>query len=313
MVFQERMLYSEPTEARLEEILQSGKEYLPRAMHMTDQNSVLSSTPRGDQQPCFPTHTILLDPLLGAEWFNSVVFHSPSKVPFCLSLEPIKSHFLLLSSIKTGLESQSPHRHGGRSRFQVYLIQYQGVHLSDYITFMTQFRIIVNGLQPPEIIDLHTDTEQRIGELLTKVLPDHHSLDILRVRVFARFEPKDVSSDYVEQEASKGKGAFIQALWTLYARSSLYRLAYKAWKRNGPQNLTTWTLSAQAVLDGCYAEKWPDTVFQVPDVCSICLSPMPWPEKTHCGHGFHLQCLLQHLDVSNTCPLCRAPNPLRTF
>ncbi|GFU94409.1 hypothetical protein TNCV_2644001 [Trichonephila clavipes] len=93
--------------------------------------------------------------------------------------------------------------------FQVYLIQYQGVHLSDYITFMTQFRIIVNGLQPPEIIDLHT--EQRIGELLTKVFPDHHSLDILRVRAFARSEPKDVSSDYVEQEASKG--AFIQALW----------------------------------------------------------------------------------------------------
>ncbi|GFT42929.1 hypothetical protein TNCV_1615011 [Trichonephila clavipes] len=177
---------------------------------------------------------------------------------------------------------------------------------------MTQFRIIVNGLKPPEIIDLHTDTEQRIGELLTKVLPDHHYLDILRVRAFARSEPKDVSSDYVEQEASKGKGAFIQALWTLYAKSSLYRLAYKAWKRHGPQNLTTWTLLAQAVLDGCYAEKWLDTVFQVPDVCSICLSPMHWPEKTHCGHGFHLQCLLQHLDVSNTCPLCRAPNPLRT-
>ncbi|GFX21683.1 hypothetical protein TNCV_1200631 [Trichonephila clavipes] len=59
---------------------------------------------------------------------------------------------------------------------------------------MKQFRIIVNGLQPPQIIDLHTDTEQRIGELLTKVLPDHHSLDILRVRAFARSEPKDVSS-----------------------------------------------------------------------------------------------------------------------
>ncbi|GFU54424.1 uncharacterized protein TNCV_2980231 [Trichonephila clavipes] len=40
MVFQERMLHGEPTEARLEEILQSGKEYLPRAMHMTNQNSV---------------------------------------------------------------------------------------------------------------------------------------------------------------------------------------------------------------------------------------------------------------------------------
>ncbi|GFW87266.1 uncharacterized protein TNCV_4313891 [Trichonephila clavipes] len=38
MVFRERMLHGEPTDARLEEILQSGKEYLPRAM--TDQNSV---------------------------------------------------------------------------------------------------------------------------------------------------------------------------------------------------------------------------------------------------------------------------------
>ncbi|GFT62818.1 hypothetical protein TNCV_1606531 [Trichonephila clavipes] len=86
--------------------------------------------------------------------------------------------------------------------FQVYLIKYQGVHLPDFITFMTQFRIIVNGLQPPDIIDLHTDTEQRIVELLTKVLSDHHPLDIPRVRAFARFEPKDVPSDYVEQEAS---------------------------------------------------------------------------------------------------------------
>ncbi|GFW94040.1 hypothetical protein TNCV_4813581 [Trichonephila clavipes] len=120
---------------------------------------------------------------------------------------------------------------------------------------MAQFQIIVNVLQPPEIIDLHTDTEQRIVELLTKVLPDNHSLDIPRVRAFARSETKDVSSDYVEQEASIGKGAFIHALWTLYAKSSLYRLAYKAWKRHGPQNLTTWTLLAQAMLDGCYAEK----------------------------------------------------------
>ncbi|GFW87459.1 hypothetical protein TNCV_1301041 [Trichonephila clavipes] len=133
--------------------------------------------------------------------------------------------------------------------FQVYLIQYQKEHISDFITFMTHFRIFVNGLQPPEIIDIHTDTEQRIMELLTKVLPDHHSLDIPPVRAFTRTEPKDVSKDYMEQEASKGKGAFIQALWTLYAKSSLYRLAYKAWKRHGPQTLTTWTLLAQAVLD----------------------------------------------------------------
>ncbi|GFU04401.1 hypothetical protein TNCV_95971 [Trichonephila clavipes] len=32
--------------------------------------------------------------------------------------------------------------------------------------------------------------------------------------------------------------------------------------------------------------------------------------KTQCGRAFHLRYLLRHLDVSNTCPLCRTPNPL---
>ncbi|GFX42239.1 hypothetical protein TNCV_4310741 [Trichonephila clavipes] len=77
---------------------------------------------------------------------------------------------------------------------------------------MTHFRIIDNGLQPPAIIDLYTETEKRIVELLTKVLPHHHPLDIPCFRPFESFEPKDVSSDYLEQEAAKGKGAFIQAL-----------------------------------------------------------------------------------------------------
>ncbi|GFU21041.1 hypothetical protein TNCV_4895201 [Trichonephila clavipes] len=71
----------------------------------------------------------------------------------------------------------------------------------------------------------------------------------------------------LEQEVAKGKEVFIQVLWTLHAKSKLYRLAYKAWKRHGPQNLTTWTLLVQAVLDGCYGEKCPSTVFQVPDTC----------------------------------------------
>ncbi|GFX05895.1 uncharacterized protein TNCV_1785281 [Trichonephila clavipes] len=40
MVFQERMLHGEPIEAKLEEILQNEKEYLPLDMHKTDKNSV---------------------------------------------------------------------------------------------------------------------------------------------------------------------------------------------------------------------------------------------------------------------------------
>ncbi|GFT98846.1 hypothetical protein TNCV_3792581 [Trichonephila clavipes] len=102
-----------------------------------------------------------------------------------------------------------------------------------------------------------------------------------------------------------------EAIWNVHAKPKLYSLAYKAWRLHGPQDLTSWTELAQAVLDGCYEHKLPDAVFQVPDSCAICLSPMHWPEKTHCGHTFHMHYLQQHLDVSNTCPLCRAPNPLR--
>ncbi|GFY40511.1 uncharacterized protein TNIN_1811 [Trichonephila inaurata madagascariensis] len=56
LVFQERMLHGEPTETRLEEILQSGKEYLPRAMHMTDQNSVNWQRMYNYVRSCFPQH-----------------------------------------------------------------------------------------------------------------------------------------------------------------------------------------------------------------------------------------------------------------
>ncbi|GFW27979.1 hypothetical protein TNCV_768591 [Trichonephila clavipes] len=129
---------------------------------------------------------------------------------------------------------------------------------------------------------------------------------------FSYFVPSDLHNDYLEREAVKGKGTFIHAIWNVHAIPKLYSLVYKALRRPSPQDLTSWTELAQVVLDGCYGQKWPDTVFQVPDSCSICLSPMHWPEKTHCGHIFHMRCLLQHLDVSSTCPLCRAPNPLRS-
>ncbi|GFU74658.1 uncharacterized protein TNCV_2648271 [Trichonephila clavipes] len=56
MVFQEGMLHGETTEARLEKFLQSGKEYLPRAMHMTDQNSVHWQTMYHYVKSGFPGH-----------------------------------------------------------------------------------------------------------------------------------------------------------------------------------------------------------------------------------------------------------------
>ncbi|GFX34236.1 uncharacterized protein TNCV_3225861 [Trichonephila clavipes] len=56
MVFQERMLHGEPTEAKLVEILKHGKEYLPLAMLMTDENSVRWQTMYNYVKSGFPQH-----------------------------------------------------------------------------------------------------------------------------------------------------------------------------------------------------------------------------------------------------------------
>ncbi|GFX85860.1 hypothetical protein TNCV_2472621 [Trichonephila clavipes] len=150
-----------------------------------------------------------------------------------------------------------------------------------------------------------------IMELTMQIVTEHEPQDVPWFESFSYFEPVELASEYTEQKAAKGKGAFIQALWTQYAIPKLYGLGYKAWRRYGARNLTTKTRLAQVVLDGCFRQKWPDCVFQVPDSCSICISTMHWAEKTQRGHAFHLRCLLRHLKVSNSCPLCRTPNPLR--
>ncbi|GFW24900.1 hypothetical protein TNCV_3846341 [Trichonephila clavipes] len=49
------------------------------------------------------------------------------------------------------------------------------------------------------------------------------------------------------------------------------------------------------VLDRYYGLKWPDTVFQVPDLYPIYLTPIHKPERTQCSHAFHKRYLLQHL------------------
>ncbi|GFS93438.1 uncharacterized protein TNCV_2628211 [Trichonephila clavipes] len=161
------------------------------------------------------------------------------------------------------------------------------------------FRTVLIRLKPSEEIELGTICAMNIIDLMMQILPEHEPHDVPWFESFSYFEPRDMDSEYMEQESVKGKGAFIQALWTQCAIPKLYGLVYKAWRRYGAQNLTTWTRLAQAVLDECFGQKLPDSIIQVPDSCSICLSTMHWAEKTQCGHTFHLRCLLRHLDTDH--------------
>ncbi|GFX56588.1 hypothetical protein TNCV_5035071 [Trichonephila clavipes] len=135
---------------------------------------------------------------------------------------------------------------------------YLEADLGDYIIFMMNVRGVLIRLKPSEVIELENVYAVNIIDLMMEILPYYDPHDVPWFESFSYFEPADLDSEFMEQEAAKLKGAFVQALWTQYAIPKLYFLVYKTWRRYGAQNLTTWTRLAQAVLDGCFGQKWPD-------------------------------------------------------
>ncbi|GFW41815.1 hypothetical protein TNCV_4980631 [Trichonephila clavipes] len=112
--------------------------------------------------------------------------------------------------------------------FTLNLAVYQEADLGDYITFMTNFRGVLTRLKPSEVIEMETVYAVHIIELMMEILPDHDPHDVPWFESFSSFEPADLDNEFMEQEAAKGKGAFVQALWTQYAIPKLYCLVYKA-------------------------------------------------------------------------------------
>ncbi|GFY00041.1 hypothetical protein TNCV_1341391 [Trichonephila clavipes] len=86
------------------------------------------------------------------------------------------------------------------------------------------FRTVLIRLKLSEEIELETICAMKIIDLMMQILPEHDPHDVPWFESFFYFEPADLDSEYMEQEASKGKGAFIQALWTQYVIPKLYGL-----------------------------------------------------------------------------------------
>ncbi|GFU21222.1 hypothetical protein TNCV_4671161 [Trichonephila clavipes] len=108
--------------------------------------------------------------------------------------------------------------------FTLHLALYQEADLGEYISFMMNFRTNLNSLKPFEVIKLEKIGAMIIIDLLIQVQPDHGPHDVPWFESYSYFEPADLDRAYMEQEAAKGKGAFIQALWTQYAIPKLYGL-----------------------------------------------------------------------------------------
>ncbi|GFY28330.1 hypothetical protein TNCV_4396621 [Trichonephila clavipes] len=86
---------------------------------------------------------------------------------------------------------------------------------------MVPFRSILKILKRSKFIALEpiytVDLVEQIQQLLSNLDPR----DIPTFETFANSEPVDVFHDYLDQDASKRKGAFIQAVWTVIDKPRL--------------------------------------------------------------------------------------------
>ncbi|GFW64500.1 hypothetical protein TNCV_813351 [Trichonephila clavipes] len=169
--------------------------------------------------------------------------------------------------------------------FALNLSLYPRADLGDFINFMVLLRPHVNTLKPSEIIALGSTMD--LVEQIRQLFPHLDLRDFPSHEPYMYLVPSDLFHDYLEQEARKAKGAIIQAVWTVIGKPKLYNSVTKAWTEQGPQTLSPWLYLAQRVLDRCYEQKWLDTMFQVPDACPICLTPIHKQERTQCGHVFY--------------------------
>ncbi|GFX70710.1 hypothetical protein TNCV_1032381 [Trichonephila clavipes] len=139
--------------------------------------------------------------------------------------------------------------------FTINLSLYEGADVGDYINFIVLLRCHFNTMKPSEVIVLGSTVD--LVERIQQLFPNLDLRDFPSLEPYAYLEPADFFDDYLDQEASKGKGAFIQAVWTVIGKPKLYNLVTKVWTEYGPQTLSPWIELAQMVLDGCYGQKWP--------------------------------------------------------
>ncbi|GFX86150.1 hypothetical protein TNCV_2560321 [Trichonephila clavipes] len=98
---------------------------------------------------------------------------------------------------------------------------------------MVQFRDRLNNLKPAEIIAFEPIYTVDLIEQMQQLLPNLEPRDIPTFERFANSELVDMIYDYLEQEASKG--IFIQAVWIVIGKPSLYNLVTRAWTEHGPR------------------------------------------------------------------------------
>ncbi|GFU49816.1 hypothetical protein NPIL_40801 [Nephila pilipes] len=230
---------------------------------------------------------------------------------------PIRRHFRVSPPYKSRLCHESchsialsdTHNMKDEETFGSVVFNYRRPNLTEFMDFFVQFRQQLNSLEPSDIVPI-LSFRQSILDQVAQLVPHCNELDVPYFHRLVFLEPGEFEDEDLQAAAERGHGAVLQAIWTEYGKPKLYLLARTAWDTYGRQTVTHWIKLAQTVLDSLYGDHWPNTIFETPNDCAICLQTMHWAEKTVCGHVFHLHCLLRHMNTNNTCPICRHPRPL---
>ncbi|GFU48194.1 hypothetical protein NPIL_136191 [Nephila pilipes] len=196
--------------------------------------------------------------------------------------------------------------------FGYVLFNYRCPNLTEFMDFFVQFRQHLSSLEPSKIVPIISFRESILAQV-GQLLPNHYELNVPNFQRLVYVEPRKFEDDAMKEAAERGHGTFLQAIWTEYGKLKLYLLAYGAWKTIGCQTMASWIKLSQTVLDSLYGDHWPNTIFETPNNCAICLQTMHWAEKTVCGHVFHLQCLLRHMNMNNICHSAHSPLFLDSF
>ncbi|GFY04952.1 hypothetical protein TNCV_2176081 [Trichonephila clavipes] len=138
---------------------------------------------------------------------------------------------------------------------------------------------------------------------LKHIQPSNHATKLLWSRLIQfKCVTADLFHDYLEQEARKGKGAFIQDMWTVIGKPKLYNLVTKDLTE---QTITPWIHLAQMVFRHLHKHS------KDPVCCPECLEPMTL------GHFYYKHAPKTHtLDSRKQCIFLDVDNGIaekRTF
>ncbi|GBN58571.1 hypothetical protein AVEN_67916-1 [Araneus ventricosus] len=177
-----------------------------------------------------------------------------------------------------------------------------------FANYINQVRGILESLPPPEVIPMGMDRSAVTDRILDQLQKIVKSESVETVRVFHGFSE---INPFERNEAFRehAKESLPWAVWKTDGIKGLIKIAIDHYLKNGgPMECEEeeWKKLGELMMESIFSARWPVGALQPKPECSICTEPLYTQMTLPCGHAFHMECTVRWLEMSNSCPLCRA-------